>query len=106
VAFVRESLMRQSGEAYARVCEALAEAQAARVEQIACPVLLVTGDEDAVAPPQAVRAMAERLHRAPSTRVVVLPRCGHWTPIERVAECQAELRNFIAALRQETPRHG
>ena len=99
VAFVRESLMRQDGEAYARTCEALAEAQPARVDTITCPVLLVTGDEDGVAPPQAVRAMAERLHAARQTRVVVLPRCGHWTPVERAAECQAELRHFLAAQR-------
>ncbi len=99
VAFVRESLMRQQGEAYARTCEALADCTAAWVDNIACPVLLVTGDEDAVAPPQAVRALAERLHVARSTRVVVLPRCGHWTPIERVAECQAELRDFLSAQR-------
>jgi len=51
-----------------------------------------------------VRALAERLHAARSTRVVVLPRCGHWTPVERVAECQAELRDFIAAQRQESSR--
>jgi 3-oxoadipate enol-lactonase len=99
VAFVRESLMRQDGQAYARLCEALADAVPAGVEAIACPVLLVTGDEDGVAPPQAVRAMAERLHGARSTRVVVLPRCGHWTPIERVAECQAELRDFLTSQR-------
>lgn len=99
VAFVRESLMRQSGQAYARSCEALADAVAARVENITCPVLLVTGDEDVVAPPQAVRAMAERLHGAASARVVVLPRCGHWTPVERPAECQAELSGFLATQR-------
>lgn len=99
VAFVRESLMRQTGEAYARSCEALADAVAARVENITCPVLLVTGDEDVVAPPQAVRAMAERLHSASSARVVVLPRCGHWTPVERAAECQAELRGFLSTQR-------
>ncbi|HEY4069797.1 MAG TPA: alpha/beta hydrolase [Burkholderiaceae bacterium] len=97
VAFVRESLMRQDGEAYARSCEALAAAQPAAVERIAAPVLLVTGDEDGVAPPQSVRAMADRLHGAKSTRVVVLPRCGHWTPIERPEECQRELREFLAA---------
>jgi 3-oxoadipate enol-lactonase len=97
VAFVRESLMRQDGEAYARSCEALAGAQAAALERIAAPVLLVTGDEDGVAPPQAVRTMADRLHGARSTRVVVLPRCGHWTPIERPEECQRELREFLAA---------
>ena len=97
VAYVRESLMRQDGEAYARSCEALASASAAAVETIEAPVLLVTGDEDGVAPPQAVRSMAEKLHRARSTRVVVLPRCGHWTPIEKPEECQRELRDFLSA---------
>jgi pimeloyl-ACP methyl ester carboxylesterase len=97
VAFVRESLMRQEFDAYARSCEALAGAQAAAVERIEAPVLLVTGDEDGVAPPQSVRAMADRLHRAKNTRVVVLPRCGHWTPVERPEECQRELREFLAA---------
>jgi 3-oxoadipate enol-lactonase len=99
VAFVRESLMRQRGEAYARSCEALADAQAAEVQQCAMPLLLVTGDEDGVAPPQVVRALAERFHSARSTRVVVLPRCGHWTPIERPEECQRELREFLASQR-------
>ena len=99
VAFVRESLMRQDGEAYARTCEALADARAAALERIQAPVLLVTGDEDAVAPPQAVRALAERLHAAAAKRVVVLPRCGHWTPIERPEECQRELRDFLSAQR-------
>lgn len=94
VAFVRESLMRQAPEAYARSCEALASAPAAAVDRITCPVLLVTGDEDGVAPPQAVRAMAEKLA---SARVVVLPRCGHWTPVEKADECQRELRDFLAS---------
>jgi pimeloyl-ACP methyl ester carboxylesterase len=97
VAFVRESLMRQDFDAYARSCEALAGAQAAAVERIEAPVLLVTGDEDGVAPPQSVRAMADRLHRAKSTKVVVLSRCGHWTPVERPDECQRELREFLVA---------
>jgi 3-oxoadipate enol-lactonase len=97
VAFVRESLMRQDFDAYARSCEALADAQAAAVERIEAPVLLVTGDEDGVAPPQAVRAMADKLHGAKSTKVVVLSRCGHWTPVERPEECQRELREFLAA---------
>jgi 3-oxoadipate enol-lactonase len=97
MACVRESLMRQDGDAYARSCEALAGAQAAAVDRIEAPVLLVTGDEDGVAPPQAVRAMADRLRAARNTRVVVLPRCGHWTPVERPEECQRELRDFLAA---------
>jgi 3-oxoadipate enol-lactonase len=99
VAFVRESLMRQEGEAYGRTCEALADAAPASVENLALPVLLVTGADDGVAPPQAVRAMAERFHRARTMRVAVLPGCGHWTPIERAEECQRELRDFLSAQR-------
>jgi pimeloyl-ACP methyl ester carboxylesterase len=97
VAFVRESLMRQGAECYARTCDALADAQPAPVERIEAPVLLVTGDEDGVAPPQAVRALADKLHGAKSKRVSVLSRCGHWTPIERPDECARELRDFLAA---------
>ncbi len=99
VAFVRETLMRQEGQAYGRTCEALADAMPAAVENIDVPLLLVTGDEDGVAPPQAVRAMAQRFHRAPNPRVVVLPGCGHWTPIERAEECQRELRDFLSSQR-------
>ena len=96
VAFVRESLMRQEPEAYARSCEALANAQPAAVDRIACPTLLVTGDEDGVAPPQAVRLMAEKIVGA---RVLVLPRCGHWTPVEKPDECQRALTEFLSSQR-------
>jgi pimeloyl-ACP methyl ester carboxylesterase len=69
------------------------------VERITAPTLLVTGDEDAVAPPQAVRNMAERLVQARSLRTVILNRCGHWTPIERTEDCARELRQFLPAQR-------
>ncbi|HYF57972.1 MAG TPA: alpha/beta hydrolase [Burkholderiaceae bacterium] len=92
-AFVRESLMRQDPDGYARTCEALADAVPADPARIGCPVLLVTGDEDAVAPPQSVRAMATRLAEA---GVEVLRGCGHWTPVEKPDECAALLRGFLA----------
>jgi pimeloyl-ACP methyl ester carboxylesterase len=92
-ALVRELLMRQDPEGYAQACEALAAAQPAEIARIRCPALLVTGDEDPVAPPSAVRAMAERL---PGARVQVLERCGHWATIERWAECNRALGEFYA----------
>src|SRR5215510_9233282 len=67
-ALVRELLMRQDAEGYAKTCEALAGAVAADAKRIACPTLLVTGDEDAVAAPSAVRTMGEQIAGA---RVVV-----------------------------------
>lgn len=99
VAFVRESLMRQDPEGYGRNCAALAACTPAEVQRIEAPTLLVTGDEDAVAPPQAVRAMAERFTAASSMRTVILNRCGHWTPVERAEDCARELRQFLPAQR-------
>ncbi len=92
MALVRESLMRQDAQGYARSCEALAGALSAALEDITVPVLLVTGDEDGVAPPSTVRQMAQRL---PNARVVVLNRCGHWTPFERPTECAQQLEEFL-----------
>ncbi|HEU0204882.1 MAG TPA: alpha/beta fold hydrolase [Burkholderiaceae bacterium] len=100
VTAVRESLLAQDAEGYARTAEALADAQPAAVENIKCPVLLVTGDEDVIAPPQSVRVLAGKLLEAGAqTRVEVLPRCGHWTPLERPVECQRLAREFYARLR-------
>ena len=92
VAAVRESLMRQSPEGYARSCEALSEAQPADIMKVSCPALLVTGDEDAVSPPQAVRAIGEKI---PGAQVEVLSRCGHWTLYEKPEECSELLKKFL-----------
>ena len=92
VAYVRESLMRQDADGYARTCDALAEAQPADAEKITCPTLLVTGDDDAIAPPQMVRQLATRIAGA---RVEVLRGCGHWTPVEKPAECGDLLRHHL-----------
>lgn len=96
VAAVRESMMRQDVDGYARTCAALADAQPADPARIVCPTLLVTGDEDIVAPPQSVRALADRIA---GSRVLVFPRCGHWTPFERPEECTQALKDFYAVRR-------
>lgn len=96
LALVRESVMRQSSEGYAQSCEALAQAQGAAIEDIRVPTLLVTGDQDGVAPASNVKAMAERI---PGSRVAVLDGCGHWTPFERPQACMQELQHFHAGIR-------
>lgn len=95
LALVRESVMRQLPEGYAQSCEALADAQAAPIEQIRVPTLLVTGDEDGVGPPAAVQGIGERI---PESRVIVLSGCGHWTTFEKPAECTAALREFYETI--------
>jgi 3-oxoadipate enol-lactonase len=102
-ALVREMLMRQDPEGYARTCEALAEGVAPIPQAIGCPCLLVTGDEDPVAPPASVRAMADRIVGA---RTIVLSRCGHWATFERPVEVMKALADFYfgSAIRAATER--
>ncbi|XUW91466.1 alpha/beta hydrolase [Burkholderia sp. M6-3] len=95
IALVRESVMRQSPEGYAQSCEALAGAQAAEVEKISVPTLLVTGDEDGVGQPAAVKAIGERIA---GSKVTVLSGCGHWTTFEKPAECADELKAFYKSM--------
>jgi len=97
IALIRELILRQDAEGYARSCEALAAATAADVSQIRSRVLLVAGDEDAIASPSSVRAMAQQI---PEARVAVLNRCGHWLTIERAPEVTAELKEFYFGRRQ------
>lgn len=94
-AFVREILMRQDAEGYARTCEALAAATSADLAAIRCPTLLVTGDEDGVSPPPAVKALGARIR---GSRLLVLSGCGHWTPIEKPAQVNATLLNFYCSI--------
>lgn len=96
LALVRESVMRQSPDGYAQSCAALADAETAVLERIDVPTLLVTGDQDGVAPAANVRAMQERIA---GSRLVVLDGCGHWTTFEQPQRCRQELESFYAALR-------
>lgn len=92
VALVREIVMRQDPEGYARACEALADAVPPDVTPIKCPTLLLTGDEDAIAPAANMRDIARRIAGA---RTRVLSQCGHWSTFERPAETTAALREFF-----------
>ena len=96
-AYVRESIMAQSAEGYAKNCEALAEASSADLSKIACPVLLLTGDEDKTAPPDVSRAMATHLK---SSDVQILSGCGHWATVERAKQVNYALTVFYARQRQ------
>jgi 3-oxoadipate enol-lactonase len=100
-AFVRESLMAQPPEGYARNCEALAEAHGADLGRIACPTLLITGDQDRTAPPDTGRAMASAIRGA---ELQVLTACGHWATIERAKQVNYALTVFYARQSQAARR--
>ncbi|GHF55489.1 alpha/beta fold hydrolase [Seohaeicola zhoushanensis] len=92
LAFVRESHMRQDAEGFAKNCEALAGAGRADPVALKMPVLVVTGEDDAIGPPSVAHQLADEVARG---RAVVLPGCGHWTPIEKPAECRRLLSESV-----------
>jgi pimeloyl-ACP methyl ester carboxylesterase len=92
VAFVRESLMRQDPEGYAKHCEALSKAMAADHRLIAAPTLLITGDADVVAPPSMAQTLRDRIAGA---SLSLLDRCGHWVTIEKPVECNERMSAFL-----------
>jgi len=95
VAFVHELIRRNDPHAYAQHCEALASAQEEAIETIEAPTLLVTGDEDAVTPPQMMQSLATRLSSSVLVQHHVLRGCGHWTPLERRADCLKLWSEFL-----------
>ncbi|MEO1191433.1 MAG: alpha/beta hydrolase [Pseudomonadota bacterium] len=93
IAAVRESIMRQSGAGYGATCAALAAAEAAEAAKITCPTLLVTGEDDVVAPPSVTRELAEKI---PGATAHILPRCGHWTTLEAAPAVNRHLKEFLS----------
>ncbi len=89
--FVREMLIRQNPEGYALSCIALSEATQADPALIKCPCLLITGDEDVVAPEANVKVLCDQLLDAD---MYVLQQCGHWTATEKPKEVNAYVRKF------------
>jgi pimeloyl-ACP methyl ester carboxylesterase len=96
-AFVRESLMRQDPRGYAAHCRALAKATAFVPMRIRCPVRLITGSDDPVAP----RTMAETLNTGlPFSKLDILPGVGHWPTIEAPEACSDLLRRALDDMTQ------
>ncbi|GAB2985801.1 alpha/beta hydrolase [Amycolatopsis acidiphila] len=91
-AFVRELVMRQDPEGYARNCEALAAATDPGPIARELPLLLVTGAEDKVGAPP----VSEQLAAAHGNATLeILPGIGHWTALEAAAETTDLLLKFL-----------
>jgi pimeloyl-ACP methyl ester carboxylesterase len=91
-AAVRELVLRQDPEGYARSCEALAGASDPGPVDPTLPLLLVTGADDGVGKPEVSQALADA-HGAAT--LDVLDDCGHWTALERPHEVTEHLLKFF-----------
>jgi 3-oxoadipate enol-lactonase len=95
-AFVRELIMRQDAEGYARNCEALAAATDPGPIDAGLPLLLVTGTDDGVGPPQVSHDLAAAHEAAGGTATVeIVPGIGHWTALEAAGPVTDHLQKFL-----------
>lgn len=94
VGFVRELVMAQDREGYARSCEAIAESVGADLRKLSSPVMLIAGSEDKVSPVVVSERMAEELEDASLT---VVDHCGHWLTLEQPRHVNTVLAQFLHA---------
>ncbi len=62
------------------------------LSRIQCPALVLCGREDEVTPVELHREMAADI---PNARLVVVPECGHLSPLERPEQVNAALRRWL-----------
>lgn len=71
------------------------------LRRLACPVLFVVGERDALFPPRAVRQAAAQI---PGARVVQIPECGHSPYFEDPVTWNHEVEAFLAEEEASTSR--
>ncbi len=62
------------------------------MRRVAVPTLLVVGAEDTITPPECLQR-AEAVF--PNARLLIVPRCGHMTPLEEPATFNAAVLEFL-----------
>jgi pimeloyl-ACP methyl ester carboxylesterase len=76
-------------DVFLRQMGALRSDDPAGLEHIHCPTLIVTSSDDAL---RTMAESAQMAQRIAGSRMVVIPDCGHMTPLEKPEELLAEIR--------------
>lgn len=80
--------------AFARLVDAFRRLDiTAELGRIACPTLVVVGEEDRLKPPRFSRLLAERI---PDSELVLIPGAGHAVILEKPDEVNSALLGFLA----------
>ena len=87
---------RQDPAAYSSTAEALAAWTARELPPLGeMPCLVITGEEDRYAPPDAIEAFARTLPPPPRTRIEIMRDCGHLPFLEQPAAFAAIVSSFL-----------
>jgi 3-oxoadipate enol-lactonase len=91
----RRMLLDCPPEGYAGGCEALAAADLrAEAAQISVPTLVIGGEDDPVAPPERIRALAEAI---PGARHAIVPNARHLANVEQPRAFTEALTQLLEA---------
>lgn len=89
----RATLLRCDREAYMACCEAIARLDwRAQLPRIACPTLVIAGAKDQGTPVEMAQALAQAV---PGARLAVIGEASHISVLERPAEFERLVREFI-----------
>lgn len=66
-----------------------------RLDEIECPVLVVSGEHDALTPPKYSKALVEGIRGA---QLVSVPDAGHLAPVEQPEAVNRAIRQWLASL--------
>ena len=82
-------------DVFERQTQALISRQsyASILPSIACPTLVLTGEDDSICPPDLHREMAKAI---PGARLNLVPQCGHLSSLERPDTVSAALLELLA----------
>lgn len=89
-------LLRMPAEAYISASFAVRDGDTTPgLGRIACPTLVLVGDQDVSTPPAAAEALAAAI---PGAQLKVIERAAHIPTVERPAEVTAAMRQFLTSL--------
>ena len=78
--------------AYAAACIAIATATDPDYSAIKAPMLLIGGEEDALASPAVLKTLQEAI---PNCKVEILPEVGHWHALEAPQQVADLIKGFL-----------
>ncbi|KIW88683.1 uncharacterized protein Z519_10729 [Cladophialophora bantiana CBS 173.52] len=95
IAAARISLLGQDPEGYAKACIALADSvtDILDISALKARVLIITGDEDKVSPPEMCKKMEKKIPNCEG--VVVLSRVAHWHLFEATESVCSAVSDFL-----------
>jgi len=64
----------------------------AKLKGLRLPVLMIWGEQDDIFPPARVASIAREL---PQAKLIMIPRCGHWSPLDAPEEVARHTVDFL-----------